>query len=111
MAIWYSASEKNLITRHGGKPKNGYGSNGIINNKPVEVRAIRASGSTRFRLGKRVHQSLVRRGGYYIFKVHGRTSVRKTARSVDRILKRKRRGWYKDRSYPHTFIYKKEIFK
>lgn len=77
----------------------------------IIAKYIRTKNATRFRIDKKKHMSNVRKNGSYLFSCPGRASVRKSAKAVDNILKRKKRGWYSDRGYLHTYIYKKEIFK
>lgn len=77
----------------------------------IIAKAIRTKNATRFRIDKTAHKNIVKKKGYYVFSCLGRASVKKSATSVDNILKRKKRGWYSDRGYLHTYIYKKEIFK
>ena len=104
---WHTKEEKRIIEEAGGKALTKYGTDGVIDGKPVEVRSIRAKDETRYRLMKTTHKDLLKRGGDYIFVLHGKAR-KKSAASVDKIIKKRR--WYKDRTYPHTFIYIKEVF-
>jgi len=104
---WHTRQEKNLIQRWGGKPNGGGGPDGSISGRPVEVRSIKKPGANRFRLMKTTHDELVKKNGWYIFKVRGQASTKVSARDVESILKEKKRKWYRDRkpAYRHTFLY------
>ena len=104
---WHTREERDIIKKAGGTPLSQYGTDGVLNGKPVEVRSIRSKKETRYRLMKSTHTELLKKGGCYIFALRGKT-IKKSAAAVDKIIKK--RNWYKDRDYPHTFIYIKEVF-
>ena len=104
---WHTEEEKRIIEKAGGKPLSKYGTDGILNGKPIEVRSIRSKKETRYRLMKTTHKDLLKRGGCYIFSLRGKTK-KVSAVAIDKIIAKRR--WYKDRDYPHTFVYIKEIF-
>jgi len=56
---------------------------------------------------KTTHEELVKKNGWYIFKVRGQASKKVSAKAIDATLKTKRRKWYRDRkpAYAHTFFY------
>ena len=99
-----------IIRKHGGTPLKQYGPDGIIRGKPVEVRSIKSPTETRFRLMKSTHKELLKNNGKYIFNARGKEKTL-TANKVQKILEQHKRNWYKDRTYPHTFIKIPEVFK
>ena len=103
---WKKRKERRMIRRHGGKPLQKYGYDGLINNKPVEVRSVRHD--NRYRIQKNVHNVLVNRGGCYIFVNRQGRSRRGAAKKVSQKLGRGR--WFKDRNYPHKFLYVRQVF-
>src|SRR3972149_4795075 len=98
--IWHTLQEKRMIRRYGGNPLQKYGYDGLINGRPVEVRAVRKD--NRFRIQQNVHQVLVSRDGSYIFVNGAGNSKRVPAKKVSRQLGRGK--WYRDRRYPHKFL-------
>jgi len=105
----HTAQEKDIIRHRGGTPLKQYGYDGVIHGKPVEVRSIMDPQENRYRIMKSTHQTLVRKKGYYIFVFQGR-GIKVSAKRVSQILRKKGRKWYKDRDYPHTFIYLRDVF-
>ena len=106
MTSWHTKKERKLVRMFGGTPLIKYGYDGIIRGKPVEVRDQRKD--NRFRLQKNVHERLVRRKGYYIFDSPGKKPKKISANKVSKMLPRGK--WYKDRTYPHKFITKKDVW-
>lgn len=105
MAIWHTRNERAAIKRRGGRPLRKYGYDGTIRGRPCEVREARKD--TRFRIQRNTHQALVRRGGSYILK-SGKKTRRVSAKRVSKLIGR---GiWFKDRSYPHKFLRKSQVF-
>lgn len=105
---WHTQEEKKIISEMGGTPLTKYGTDGELNGKPVEVRSIRDKREKRYRLMKTTHDELLKNDGSYIFVLSGDAKIM-DAKKVDKILKDKKRNWYKDRDYPHTFIRINEI--
>jgi len=102
---WHTRHEKEAIRKYHGTPQQKYGYDGTIRGRPVEVRETRKD--DRYRIQEDVHRELVRHGGSYIF-VNGRETKRVPAREVsDKIG---RGPWYKDRTYPHKFLKKDQVF-
>lgn len=97
-----------MIEERGGTWKQQYGVDGEINGRPVEARV--AKKDDRFRLGKSVHQTLVREGGSYLFdKIgDGKPPKRVPASEVDRKMGGGK--WLEDRSYPHRFLPVDDVF-
>lgn len=106
---WHTRQEKRIISRRGGTPLKQYGVDGVIRNKPVEIRSIQSPIENRYRIMQSTHKELIRRKGFYIFVLRGREK-KVSAKRISQILKMKKRNWYHDRNYPHTFIYVKEVF-
>lgn len=104
---WHTRIEKKAIKKFGGKPLEKYGFDGKIRGRPVEVRAVRKD--DRFRIQRNVHKLLVAERGSYIFVDDDGSSKRIPAKEVSEMIGRKK--WFEDRSYPHKFISKKQIFK
>ena len=104
---WHTNRERRLITSFGGKIRKGYGYDGIIKGKPIEVRSARKD--NRFRIQENTHKELVRKGGSYIFDAPGHRPKKVSASRVSKMLPNGE--WYKDRKYPHKFIRKKQIWK
>lgn len=108
MASWHIEAEKRLLKEFGGTWDKSYGVDGEIGGKPVEVRV--AKKDDRFRLGREVHEQLVREGGSYIFDDLNDNKPPKQV-SVDRVSDIMGSGkWLKDREYPHRFVETEEIF-
>ena len=103
---WHTRQERRMIRRHGGKPLQKYGYDGLIRGRPVEVRAVRKD--RRFRIQQNVHQVLLARQGSYIFVNQQGRSRRVAAKKVSQKLGRGR--WFKDRNYPHKFLYVRQVF-
>lgn len=103
---WHTKLEKRIIRKYKGKPLSKYGYDGTINGKPTEVRAVRKD--HRFRIQKDVHKDLVNKKGSYLF-VKGNKNKKLSAKKVSKLIGKGK--WYKDRSYPHKFVYSKDIFK
>ena len=101
---WHTRQERRVIKKHGGTPLIKYGYDGLIRNRPVEVRAVQKD--NRFRIQKNVHKNLVRQNGSYIF-CDKKSSKRVSAKQVSELIGRGR--WYKDRNYPHKFLKTKEV--
>jgi hypothetical protein len=98
--LWHTRKEKKLIREFGGKYLRKTGTDGIIFNKPVEVRIARKD--HRLRIQRDTHLTLVRKNGFYILAARGKEPMLFTAKEVTRLLPR---GiWMKDRNYPHKFI-------
>lgn len=106
MVNWHTLQERQVIRKHGGKPRVSYGYDGTISGRPVEVRSHRKD--DRYRIQQDVHRELMRRGGSYIFCDGGRTK-KVTARKVSGLLGRGK--WYKDRGYNHRFLKVEEVFQ
>jgi hypothetical protein len=104
----HTGQEKRVIRNAGGTPQTGYGADGLLRGRPVEVRSCRKD--DRYRLMQSTHDDLLNRGGSYLFVAPGRPVKKMTARRVENILESQNRGWYKDRRYPHTFLYLKDVF-
>ena len=103
---WHTRQERSLIRRFGGKPLRKYGTDGILNGKPVEVKSQRRD--KRFRIQKNVHETLVRKGGSYIFACPGHKAKKMSAKAVSRKLGNG--SWYKDRKYPHKFLNRWDVW-
>ena len=106
MSSWHTKRERKLIRSRGGTPRKSYGHDGKDNGKPVEVRSQRKD--NRFRIGMRVHKHLVRNNGYYIFDSPGHRPKRISAKRVSKMMPRGK--WYKDRTYPHKFVTKNDVW-
>ena len=104
--MWHTRLERKIIKKYGGEPLIKYGYDGLINNKPVEVRAVKKD--DRFRIQKNVHKELIRKKGGYIFINENGESRRRSAKDVSRKLGGGK--WYKDRKYPHKFLDVDEVF-
>lgn len=107
MRSWHTAAERRLVRLFGGEPHVGYGPDGQIDGRPVEVRVNRQD--DRFRLGQDVHETLMAEGGSYIFDAmgDGRPPAMVPAAEVDTMLGP---NWYRDRGYPHQFVDNQDIF-
>jgi len=83
--LWHTRAEINAIKKYGGRYLLQNGFDGIVNGRPVEVRAIRDKKETRFRLQRNVHNDLLRGGGSYIFidARNGRKKYRRVSARVD----------------------------
>ena len=103
---WHTRQERETIKRMGGRPLIKYGTDGLLNGRPVEVRSCRKD--NRYRIQEDVHRRLVGQHGSYILCAGGRTK-RVSARRVSRLLGRGK--WFKDRSYPHKFLKKSQVFQ
>lgn len=108
MDSWHTREEKQLIERFGGEWERGYGADGEIDGKPVEVRVARED--DRFRIGKDVHRELVDEGGSYIFDKlgDGKPPKKVPAREVQDMTHGD--PWLKDRDYPHRLLDVDDIF-
>ena len=104
---WFKKAERKAIKKRGGtaKTKNGC-YDGKVRGQHVEVKAARKD--MRFRIGKTVHKSLVKNDGRYIFVNGNGRSKTMAAKTVSKKIGRGR--WFKDRSYPHKFLKKEEVF-
>lgn len=102
----HTKRERYLIKKFGGTPRISYGYDGTINGKPVEVRSARVD--KRFRIQRDVHETLLRRNGFYIFDALGHRPVKISAQKVSKKLNGSR--WLKDRKYPHRFVLVKNIW-
>lgn len=103
--LWHTAQEKRVIRKFGGVPLAKYGYDGTIRGRPVEVRAVRKD--SRYRIQQNTHKELIAKGGSYIF-CAGNKTKRLPAKAVSGLLNKGR--WYKDRSYPHKFIKRDQVF-
>lgn len=103
---WHTQQERRKIKKYGGRPLTKYGYDGVIRGRPVEVRAIKKD--NRFRIQQNVHEHLVRNGGSYIFVNRNGSDCKVPAKKVSRIIGRGK--WFKDRSYPHKFVKRSEVF-
>ncbi len=106
--IWHTKQEHKIIRRRGGKVNFGYGYDGIINSRPIEVRTQRKD--NRYRIQKDVHKHLIKNKGSYIFVKPNSAEKVVSAERISSLIKKLKRNWYKDRNYPHTFIYRKEVW-
>ena len=85
--------------------KQGQGPDGIDKaGIPFEIRESKRT--PKFRLQKNVHEELVKRAGYYIFK-QGETMLKIDAKDVTPLLKPG--PWSRDRVYPYKFLACKKI--
>lgn len=103
---WHTRLERNLIESLGGNWEQGYGADGTLGGAPVEVRAARTD--DRFRIGKDVHQELMREGGSYIFHDDRAGTEVMSASEVSALMGGG--GWYEDRDYPHKFVETDEVW-
>lgn len=105
---WHTRAEKRLIERFGGTWERGYGPDGEIDGRPVEVRVARDG--DRFRIQEDVHRELVDERGSYIFDDvnDGLPPRRVPATEVSDILGPG--NWFDDRDYPHRFVDVDDIF-
>ena len=105
---WHTRMEKRLIEERGGTWERGYGVDGQIDGRPVEVRV--AKEDDRFRLGEDVHRELVAEGGSYIFDDVNDNQPPKEV-PADEVSGMLPAGdWYEDRDYPHKFLDVDDIF-
>ena len=106
MTIWYKKKEIKSIKDRGGKPTRSIGYDGRYNGRPIEAKSQRRD--NRFRIGEKTHKQLVREKGYYVFNSPGHRSKIIPANKVSKMLPRGK--WYKDRTYPHKFVSKEEVW-
>jgi len=106
MSSWYKKREIKNIKDKGGKPTRSIGYDGRHNGKPVEAKSQRRD--TRFRIGEKTHKQLIREKGHYIFDSPGHRPKRISAKRVSKMLPRGK--WYKDRTYPHKFVTKNDVW-
>ena len=104
---WRARSEKRLIRKYGGRhdPDRNKG-DGYIRDRVVEVKEVRKD--SRFRINKDNHEYMVRNNGAYIFADGNGHDRKVSAKQVSGIIGRGK--WFKDRSYPHKFVKRNEIF-
>ena len=103
----HSAQERRIIRRKGGRPLRKYGTDGTLRGRPVEVRSVRKG--DRYRIQRNTHREMIQERGSYIFVNRAERSRRVPARRVSRMLGNG--PWYKDRSYPHKFVRRRQVFK
>ena len=97
--IWHTKNEHDIIRSLNGK-KQGQGIDAIDPmGRPYEIRESRKT--PKFRLQRDVHQHLVKKNGYYVFK-QGKDIVRMDAKDVTPLLKTG--PWSRDRTYPYKFL-------
>jgi len=106
-ATWHTRKEKREIEQRGGTPLAKYGTDGILNGHPVEVRCCRKD--DRFRIDKDTQKAMVAGKGTYIFVNSDGKEKSLPAKEVSQKLGNGH--WFKDRDYPHKFLRKKEIFE
>ena len=102
---WHTRQEKRIIEKFGGTPLKKFGTDGLIRGRPVEVRSCRKD--SRYRIQQNTHKELIAKGGSYIF-CAGNKTKRLPAKAVSGMLSKGR--WFKDRSYPHKFVKKDQVF-
>jgi len=107
MVSWHTKKERKLVKKFGGVHRRQYGVDGNNGRKPIEVRCQRKD--KRFRLQKNIHKEMIRKNGYYIFDSPGKKPKRISAKRVSKMLPRGK--WYKDRTYPHKFVTKKDVWR
>ena len=104
---WHTDMEKSLIKQFGGEPSESFGTDGMISGEPVEVRL--AKKEDRFRLNKDTHETLLAKGGTYIFDdVQDNQPPRQVG--ADEIDDRLGEDWHSDRGYMHQFIEVDNLF-
>jgi hypothetical protein len=104
---WHTKLERELIRERGGEPTESYGTDGVIDGDPVEVRLARKE--DRFRVNRDTHDELLEGDGTYIFDdvEDGEPPREVPADAVDGLLED---DWYSDRGYEHQFVDVDEIF-
>lgn len=104
---WHTRREKNLIERAGGEPKEKFGTDGLLDGSPVEVRS--ADEETRFRLNKDTHETMMEKDGTYLFDDidDGEPPERMSAGAVEDMLGD---DWHSDRGYMHQFVSVSNVF-
>jgi len=104
---WFKKAERRAIRSRGGVAKTKTGHyDGKVRGQPVEIKAVKKD--NRFRIGKTVHKSLVRNNGRYIFLNARGQSKSMSAKSVSKKIGGGK--WFKDRTYPHKFLKREEVF-
>jgi len=103
----HSGQERRVIRRRGGRPLRKYGYDGRLHGRPVEVRSVRKD--DRYRIQRNTHREMVRKHGSYIFVDRSERTRRIPARQVSRMVGQGQ--WFKDRSYPHKFVRRRQVFK
>ena len=101
---WHTKKEKAIISNRGGEVHQGYGYDGTIDGRPVEVRCVKRD--SRYRIQEDVHKDLLKRDGSYLFN-DGHKTTKLSAREVDEKLGDGK--WYRDRDYPHKFLNADEV--
>jgi len=107
---WWTDSEYRMMRMVGGRRTKDKTFDGVRQGVPYEVKSLKDKRQERFRIGKKAHQKLLNKNGSYIFNIPGKQRKVMKARQVSGILVKKQRRWYKDRSYPHSFVMADEIF-
>jgi len=102
---WHTREERKVIKKYGGRPLVKYGYDGMLNGAPVEVRSARKD--HRYRIQQNTHNTLVKKRGSYIF-VNGSKTKKVGAKTVSKLMGSGK--WFKDRTYPHKFVTKKQLF-
>ena len=96
---WHTKNEHAIIKAMNAK-RQGKGADGLDSqNIPFDVRESKKT--PKFRLQKNVHEYLIKRGGYYIFK-QGKKMVKIDAKDVSPLLTPG--PWSRDRIYPYKFL-------
>ena len=63
---------------------------------------------SRYRIQRNTHREMVRKHSSYLFVDRSEHTRRIPAHSVSSMIGR--RSWYKDRSYPHKFIKRSQVW-
>lgn len=103
----HTKREKQLIKDFGGEPTRSFGADGIIDDKPTEVRL--AKDDDRFRINKETHQELKDGNGSYIFDDLADDQPPKRV-PVDQVDEQLSDSYHSDRGYEHQFIKVDSIF-
>ena len=97
--LWHTRNENDIIKYLKAK-KRGSGADAVDQSGvPFEVRESKKT--PKFRIQKDVHEYLLQRGGYYVFK-RGHFLVKVPANIVTTLIKNGK--WNKDRGYDYKFL-------